>query len=125
MIDGDRAYFRTRHQSGTAKRLRHTDDVQVTACPMPGLTVGPALDAVARLLSGEDANRAAWEVARKYPLEQRFLIPWLRRMRRWQPVHYELLTYEAAASDQDVTPAAAGLVQALSFGVSPSIASRS
>jgi len=103
VVDGDRAYFRAWRQSGIAERLRHTDDVQVTACPMPGLTVGPPLDAVARLLSGEEASLVARKLALKYPLQQRFLIPLLRRTRRWQLAHYELLTYEAAAS-QDVYP---------------------
>ncbi len=103
VVDGDRAYFRAWRQSGTAKRLRHTDEVQVTACPIPGLTVGPPLDAVARRLSGQEASRAVRKLARKYPLHQRFLIPLLRRTRRRQLAHYELLTYEAAAS-QDVHP---------------------
>lgn len=103
VVDGDRAYFRAWRQSGTAKRLRHTDEVQVTACPIPGLAVGAPLDAVARRLSGQEASRAARKLARKYPLHQRFLIPLLRRTRRPQLAHYELLTYEAAAS-QDVHP---------------------
>ena len=98
VVDGDRAYFRAWCQSDAAKRLRHTDDVQVTACPMLGLTVGTPLDAVARLLSGEEASRLASQLARKYPLKQRFLIPLICRTRRWQLAHYELLTYEAAAS---------------------------
>ena len=98
VVDGDRVYFRAWRQSGTARRLRRTDDVQVRACPMLGLTVGPPLDAVARLLSGEEASRAAGKLAGKYPLHQRFLIPLLCRTRGWQLAHYELLTYEAAAS---------------------------
>lgn len=108
VVHGDRAYFRIWRQSGTAKRLRLTDDVQVTACPVPGVAVGPPLDAVARRLSGEEANRAARELARKYPLHQHVLIPLLRRTRRWQLAHYELLSYEAAAS-QDVRSEAPSL----------------
>jgi len=104
VVDGGRAYFRAWRQSDTAKRLRHTDEVQITACPMLGLTVGPPLDAVARLLSGEETSRVARKLARKYPLQQRFLIP-LLRTRGWQLAHYELLTYEAAAS-QDLCPEA-------------------
>jgi PPOX class probable F420-dependent enzyme len=100
VVDGDRAYFRTWHQSGAAKRLRHTEEVQVTACLLPGLTVGPPLDAVARRLSGEEANWVAGKLARKHPLHQRFLIPLLRRTRRRQLAYYELLTYEAAASEE-------------------------
>jgi len=98
VVDGDRAYFRAWCQSGTAQRLRHTDEVQVTACPIPGLTVGPPLDAVARRLSGPEASRAARKLARKYPVQQRFLIPLLQRARRRQLAHYELVSYEAAAS---------------------------
>ena len=97
MVHGDRAYCCAWHQSGTAKRLRHTDDVQVTACLMRGLTVGPRLDAVARPLSGEEASWVARELARKYPRQQ-FLISLLQRTGRRQLAHYELLTYEAAAS---------------------------
>jgi uncharacterized protein len=96
MVHGDRAYFRASQQSGTAKRLRHTDDVEVTACLMRGLTVGPRLDAVARPLSGEEASWVARELARKYP-RQHFLTSLLHWTRRRQLAHYELLTYEAAA----------------------------
>lgn len=97
MVHGDRAYFCALYQSGTAKRLRHTDDVEVTACLMRGLTVGPRLEAVARPLSGEEASWVARELARKYP-RQNFLISLLHRTHRRQLAHYELLTYEAAAS---------------------------
>ncbi len=100
VVDGDRAFFRVRHRSGTARRLRHTDDVQVTACPVPGLTMGLPLDAVARLLSGAEASRAAERLARKYRLRQHVLIPLLHRTRRWQLAYYELLSY-AAAADAD------------------------
>jgi uncharacterized protein len=107
IVDGERAYFRAWYQSDTAKRLRHIDDVQVTACPMLGLTVGPPIDAVAQLLPGEEASSVARKLDRKYPLQQHFLIPLLHRTRRWQMAHYELLTYEAAAS-QDVCPEGPG-----------------
>src|SRR6266702_7777543 len=42
IIDGDRAYFRTRSRSGTVKRLRHANRVQVTPCDVLGLcSYGP------------------------------------------------------------------------------------
>ena len=48
IVDGDRAYFRVRSQSGAAKRLRHTDGVQVAPCGAHGLwSYGPPLDAAA------------------------------------------------------------------------------
>jgi PPOX class probable F420-dependent enzyme len=105
VVDGDRAYFRAWKQSDTAKRLRRTDEVQVTACTALGLAVGPPLDAVARRLPAEKANWVAGMLARKYPFRQRFLIPLVHRTRRLQMAHYELLSYEAAP-DQDVGPEA-------------------
>ncbi len=101
VVDGDRAYFRAWSQSDTVKNLRHTDEVQVAPCTGAalGLRLALPLDAVARrLLPGEEASRVAGKLARKYPVRQRFLIPLLHRTRRWQMVHYELLTYEAAAA---------------------------
>lgn len=99
VVDGDRAYFRAWSQSGTVKNLRHTDEVQVAPCAALGLlSLAPPLDALARLLPDEEASRVARKLARKYPVQQRFLIRLLQRTRRWQMVHYELLTYEAAAT---------------------------
>lgn len=107
MADGDGAYFRVWDQSDTAKHLRHTDEVQVTGCTAVGLAVGLPLDAIARRLPGEEASRVAAMLARKYPWRQRFVIPLVHWTRRWQMAHYELVTYEAAAS-QDAGPEAAG-----------------
>ncbi len=98
MVDGDRAYFRAWNQSAAVNCLRHTEEVEVKPCTVLGLvSFGPPLDAVARRLPGDEASRVARKLARKYPAQQRFLIPLLRRARRRQMVHFELLTYEAAA----------------------------
>jgi PPOX class probable F420-dependent enzyme len=92
MLDGDRAYFRAWNRSGTAKRLRRTAAVQVTPCTALGLcSYGAPIGATARLLSAEEAGRVAGKLARKYPRRHRLLIPLLRRTRRWQMLHYELL----------------------------------
>jgi PPOX class probable F420-dependent enzyme len=98
VVDGHRAYFgsggllRVWRQPGTVKRLRHTGGVQVVPCAVLGfVSFGPPLDAVAQLLPGEKASRVAGKLARKYPVQQRFLISPLHRMRRWQMVYYELL----------------------------------
>ena len=97
LVEGDRAYFRAWSQSGTVKRLRHTGAVQVTPCTVLGLfTFGPPLDATARLLPGEEASPVAGKLARKYPAQRRFLISLLYQMWGRQPVHYELLPYDAA-----------------------------
>jgi hypothetical protein len=55
IIDGDRAYFRTWSRSGTVKRLREANGMQVTPCDVLGLcSYGPPLDAAARLLADEE-----------------------------------------------------------------------
>lgn len=92
IVDGDRAYFRVRSQSGAAKRLQHTDGVQVAPCGARGLwSCGPPLDAAARQLDGEEAGRVAGQLARKYPLRRRSLARLLRRARRRPLLYYELL----------------------------------
>jgi PPOX class probable F420-dependent enzyme len=92
IADGDRAYFRVRSRSGTARRLRHTDGVQVAPGSALGLwSYGPPLDAAARRLAGEEASRVAGELARKYPVRRRSLARLLQRALRRRPVYYELL----------------------------------
>ena len=74
VADGDRAYFRVRSRSGTARRLRHTDGVQVAPCRALGVwSYGPPLDAAARPLAGEEARRVAGQLDRKYPVRHRSL----------------------------------------------------
>lgn len=102
IVEDGRAYFRAWSHSGTARNLRHTREVQVTPSAMRGLvSVGSPLDAVARLLPAGEASQAARKLARKYPVQQRFLMPLLRRARRGQLVHYELLACEAATAQND------------------------
>jgi PPOX class probable F420-dependent enzyme len=92
LVDGDRAYFRVRSQSGAARRLQHTEGVQVAPCGARGLwSYGPPLDAAALRLDGEEASRVAGQLARKYPLRRRSLARLLRRARNRQQAYYELL----------------------------------
>ena len=92
IVDGDRAYLRVWSQSGTVRRLRHTDGVQVAPCGALGLcSHGPPLDAAARRLAGEEASRVAGQLARKYPVRRRSLARLLQRARRRRLVYYELL----------------------------------
>src|SRR5262249_52408055 len=88
VVDGGRGYFCVRARSGTVKRLRYTDAVQVTPCGVLGFcTYGPPLGAIARQLQDEEASLVAAELDRKYPVRRRFLIRLLRR----QAVYYELV----------------------------------
>jgi len=90
ITDGDRAYFRVWSRSGTARRLQHTDGVQVAPCGALGLwSHGPPLDAAARRLAGEEARRVAGRLASKYPARRRSRL--LQRTRRRRLVYYELL----------------------------------
>jgi uncharacterized protein len=92
MVEGDRAYFRVRSRSGAAKRLQHTDGVQVAPCGARGLwSYGPPFDAAARRLDGEEASRVARQLDRKYPVRRRSLARLLQRARRRPLVYYELL----------------------------------
>jgi len=92
IVDGDRAYFRVWSQSGPARRLQHTDGVQVAPCGAGGLwSHGPPLDAATRRLDGEEASRAAGQLARKYPVRRRSPARLLQRARRRRLVYYELL----------------------------------
>ena len=91
VADGDRAYFRVRSRSGTARRLRHTDGVQVAPCRALGLwSYGPPLDAAARRLADSEASHVAGQLARTYP-DRRSLARLLQRARRRRLVYYELL----------------------------------
>ena len=92
MVEGDRAYFQVRSRSGAAKRLQHTDGVQVAPCGARGLlSYGPPLDAAARRLDGEEAGRVARQLARKYPVRRRSLARLLQGARRRPLEYYELL----------------------------------
>jgi PPOX class probable F420-dependent enzyme len=96
VADGDRAYFWTWSGSGSARLLQHTDTVQVTPCGARGFLTYSSLplSATARLLHGDEASRATGKLARKHPVQHRFLIPLLQPARRRQMMIYELLAHD-------------------------------
>jgi PPOX class probable F420-dependent enzyme len=81
--DGGRAYFRVRSRSGTARRLRQTDGVQVAPCGALGLW---------------SYGRVAGELARKYPVRHRSLAWPVHRAWRRRLAYYELLLRVSIAS---------------------------
>lgn len=100
VVDGDHAYFRARTQSGTVKRLRYTDAVQVTPCGGLGFfSYGSPLDALARRLPDQEASAVAAQLDRKYPVRHRFAT-WLLRSRA---VYYQLAA-DDVARDQGGPP---------------------
>jgi hypothetical protein len=90
-FDGERAFFRTWHKAGKAKRLRRNPAVEVAPATLGGKATGPSLHAHARLLEGADARRAAKALASRHRLLQAVLVPVTHRLMRYRTVHYELL----------------------------------
>ena len=96
VVDGDLAYFRTRHPTGQSKRLRHGGWVQVAPCSALGLIrYGLPLDATARLLAGEEVSTAAAKLSGKYPVRR--LRRLFHRVPRRETRYYELRAYGANA----------------------------
>jgi uncharacterized protein len=100
MVQGDRAYFRAWSRSPAWKRLRHNNWVQVAPCTAFGLyRCGPWLDATARPLAGEEADRTARMLARERPGRLASLASLAHRLRGARPVHCELQPAGGQASD--------------------------
>ena len=96
VVDGDLAYFRTRHPTGQSRRLRHGGWVQVAPCSALGLIRhGLPLDATARLMAGEEVSIVAAKLAGKYPVRGRFLRRLIHRVSRRETLYYELRAYGA------------------------------
>jgi PPOX class probable F420-dependent enzyme len=90
-FDGDRAFFRTWHTAGKAKRLRRDPSVEIAPCTLAGTRTGPAIHAHARLLTGAESRQAARALARRHPLLQRMLVPLAHRLLGYRTQHYELI----------------------------------
>ena len=87
IVDSARAYVRVWDRSGTGRHLRSAGQVQVTACDALGLvSYGAPRYANVRPLAGEEAGRAAAQLARRYPAKRGVLAGLLRR----KPAYYEL-----------------------------------
>jgi PPOX class probable F420-dependent enzyme len=96
-VDGDRAYFGVWDASGTAKRLRRTDWVQVVRCsPLGMASFGPRISAIARLLDGEEGGQAAERLARTRPAWRESARSVADRITGRRTVYYELRPDEFA-----------------------------
>jgi PPOX class probable F420-dependent enzyme len=90
-FDGDRAYFRTWDTAWKARRLRRNPNVQIAPSTFRGEQTGPAVRARARLLTGDEAQRARRALARRHPFLQGLLVPLGHRLMRYRTLHYELI----------------------------------
>ena len=90
VVEHDRAYVRTYDKSWKAKRLRNFPEVRFAPSTFRGKPTGQELHARARLLDGEEAQRAARLLARKYPVLHGVLVPFSHKVMRTKTLHYEL-----------------------------------
>ena len=93
-IDGNRAYIRTYDRAGKAKRLRANPNVEIAPSTVRGKATGPSVRAQLRLLSGDEAKKAAACLARKHRILHGILVPLSHRLARYKTLHYEVLPVE-------------------------------
>jgi hypothetical protein len=89
-FDGDRAFFRSYDKAWKTRRLRHDPRARVAPCTLRGRPTGPAIQARATLLQGEQARSAARALARRHRVLQAILVPTAHRLMRYRTMHYEL-----------------------------------
>ena len=77
-----RLYVRTADTAGKVKRIRHNPRVRVVPSDYRGRPKGDWVDAAARIVAGEEAERANRLLIRKYGLLRKLidLGIWLRRL---------------------------------------------
>jgi uncharacterized protein len=89
-FDGDRAFFRSYDKAWKTKRLRRDSRVRIAPATLRGKPTGPAVQARATLLEGEQARIAARALARRHRVLQGILVPTAHRLMRYHTMHYEL-----------------------------------
>jgi uncharacterized protein len=88
-FDGDRAFFRSYDKAWKTKRLRRDSRVRIAPATLRGRPTGPAVQARATLLEGEQARIAARALARRHRVLQGILVPTAHRLMRYHTMHYE------------------------------------
>jgi uncharacterized protein len=89
-FDGERAFFRSYDKAWKTKRLRRNPQVQLAPATLRGKPTGPAIQAHATLLEGEQARVAAKALARRHRVLQAVLVPAMHQLMRYRTMHYEL-----------------------------------
>ena len=103
-VEGNRAFIRTPHRTGKAKRLRNNPNVEIAPSTFRGKPTGAAIRAHARLLSGDEAKQAAKALGRKYRILQGVLVPLAHRLARQRTLHYEVTVVDVASELPTPTP---------------------
>ncbi|MEU5786761.1 PPOX class F420-dependent oxidoreductase [Micromonospora purpureochromogenes] len=94
-VDGDRAYVRSFERAGKTRRVSNDPRVTVAPSTARGRPTGPAVEATARRLSGDEDRHAARLLVRKYPVLHGVLVPLAHRLgrrRTGRTVHFVLVT---------------------------------
>jgi len=94
-VDGDYAYFRSYNKAWKTMRMRDNPQVDIAPSTPRGKPTGPNVRATVRLLDGEEELHARRIIARRYPVFQRFVIPFGHKMRGYTTMHYEVSTIDA------------------------------
>jgi uncharacterized protein len=99
-VEGDRAFIRTWDTTWKLKRIRNNPQVQIAPSTIRGKPTGPAIQARARVLDGDESEYAGQRLAHKYPILHGILIPLFHRLRGYKTMHIELrpVTTDSAMS---------------------------
>ncbi|MEH0824060.1 MULTISPECIES: PPOX class F420-dependent oxidoreductase [unclassified Micromonospora] len=92
-VDGEQAYVRSFERAGKTRRIRIDPHVTVAPCTGRGRPTGPAVEAIARRLVGDEERHAARLLVRKYPVLHGVLVPLAHRVgrrRTGRTVHFAL-----------------------------------
>ncbi len=89
-VEGNKIFFRTYTKTWKYRRLRRNPLIEVAPSTFRGKPRGRSLGARARLLDGHEAQIARRALAKRHPVLQRFLVPWLHRALDYTTVHYEI-----------------------------------
>ena len=89
-FDGERAFFRSYDKAWKTKRLARDPSVKVAPATVRGAPTGPAVEARATLLDGDEARVAARALARRHRVLHAVVVPLIHRLSRYRTMHYEL-----------------------------------
>lgn len=89
-VDHDRAYIQTGRHTAKVKRILRDSRVTVASSTAKGRATGPAIEATARLLEGEEARHAVRMINRKHPIIHGLLVRLGHRLTNTQPALLEL-----------------------------------
>jgi uncharacterized protein len=87
---GPVAYARTWDATGKIKRIRNNPQVEIAPCTGRGKVTGEPLRMTARIIDGEDAERAARAIDAKHPILQGRFVHWYHRWKHLKTTHIEL-----------------------------------